>query len=214
MVVDLDLARRHLVETLADDTQRLTEFFDAAQVSVVAVTVLADGHVKLDLVVRVIRGDFSVFIRVAGNHASVNRTPTEKHGTGKGNSDVPDIPRNSGTTEHDTRERVVERLLRRHGSNADRALLPDTVARHDLFNLVDSVRERRRPLVDVLEESVREIVRNPSRAHVRGVEPRARDTLVELHELLTLFETPQERREGSDIYVGASRVSSFGGGGE
>ena len=45
-----------------------------------------------------------------------------------------------------------------------------------------------------------EIVRDSSRSNVGGVETSSRDTLVELHELLTFFETPEEGSEGSDIH--------------
>lgn len=59
MIVDLDLTRRHLVEALVDDAKTLAELLDAAEVPIVAISVLADGDVKLDLVVRVVRCDLS-----------------------------------------------------------------------------------------------------------------------------------------------------------
>lgn len=59
MIIDLDLTRRHLVEALVDDSERLTELLDTAEVPVVAVSILTDGYVKLNLVVRVVRCDFA-----------------------------------------------------------------------------------------------------------------------------------------------------------
>lgn len=60
MIVDLDLSLGHLVQTLVDDAQRLAELLNSAEVAVVAISTLADGHVELDLVVGVVRGDLAV----------------------------------------------------------------------------------------------------------------------------------------------------------
>ena len=48
MVIDLDLTSRHLVETLLNDAQRLSELLYTAQVSIVAVSVLAHWNVEFD----------------------------------------------------------------------------------------------------------------------------------------------------------------------
>lgn len=63
MVVDLDLSFGHLVETLVNNSEGLSEFLDSAQVSIVAVSVLSDRHVEFDLVVCVVRGDLSAKAR-------------------------------------------------------------------------------------------------------------------------------------------------------
>ena len=60
VIVNLDLTLRHLVEALVNDSERLSEFLDSAQVSIVAISVLSDRYVKLDLVVRVVRSNLSV----------------------------------------------------------------------------------------------------------------------------------------------------------
>lgn len=49
VVVDLDSARRHLVKTLTDDVQALAHLLNTAQVSVIAVSVLSNRDVELDL---------------------------------------------------------------------------------------------------------------------------------------------------------------------
>ena len=47
---------------------------------------------------------------------------------------------------------------------------------------------------------MREIVGYSSRSNIGSVETGTRDSLVELHELLTFLETPKERSKSSNIY--------------
>ena len=54
-VVRLDRARRHVLEALRDDAQRLPELLGAAQVTVVTIAVLADRDVKVEAVVAFVR---------------------------------------------------------------------------------------------------------------------------------------------------------------
>lgn len=56
MIINLVLPRRHLVNALLNDAQRLSELLNTAKVAVVAVSVFAYWHVKLDLVVGVVGG--------------------------------------------------------------------------------------------------------------------------------------------------------------
>lgn len=51
VVVDLVRSRRHLVATLPDNSDGLSHLLDTADVAVVAVAVLPDRYVKVDLVV-------------------------------------------------------------------------------------------------------------------------------------------------------------------
>lgn len=55
VIFDLDGTSGHLVQTLVDDAQRLTEFLHTAKITVVAVTVDTNRYVKLNLVVGIIR---------------------------------------------------------------------------------------------------------------------------------------------------------------
>ena len=48
-------------------------------------------------------------------------------------------------------------------------------------------------------EPGRQVEGDAARAEIGRVQPRARDPLVELHELLALLEHPEERRHGADI---------------
>lgn len=63
MIVDLDLTFGHLVQALVDNAQRLAELFNAAQVAIVAVAILANRDVELNLVVRVVWLSFPVRLK-------------------------------------------------------------------------------------------------------------------------------------------------------
>jgi hypothetical protein len=149
VVLDLDGASGHLVQALVDDAERLAELLHAAEVAVVAVTVDANGNVKLDLVVGVVRLGLA------------------------------DVPRNTGTTEHDTREGVVEGISSADDTNTLGTADPDTVVGQELLSLVNAVTELGSPLVDVVEKTNGKILGNTTGADVGGVETGTRDTLVE-----------------------------------
>ena len=53
---------------------------------------------------------------------------------------------------------------------------------------------------DVIAEAEGEVGVDASGADVGGVHPRARDALVELHQLLALLEPPEHRRERADVH--------------
>lgn len=170
VVVDFNGTRRDFVQALADDTQALAHLLHAAQIAVVAIAVGAHGNVELDL------GVLVVWLRLAK------------------------VPRDAAPPQHHAAEAVVERLLGGDEANADGALLPDAVARNDLLDLVDAAPKLRRPHEDVIEQPVREVEGDAARAHVCGMQPRARDALVELHELFALLEAPEEGREPAHVH--------------
>ena len=89
------------------------------------------------------------------------------------------VPGNTGTTEHDTREAVVEGIGRSHHTNTNGTRLPDAVVGKHLLSLVDAITELGSPLVNVIEKSDREILVNSSRTNVGGVETGAGNALVE-----------------------------------
>lgn len=149
VVFDLDGAGGHLVQTLVDDAQRLAELFHTAEVAVVAVTVDADGDVEIDLVVGVV-------------------------GLG-----LADVPGDTGTTEHDAGEGVVERISGADDTNTLGTADPDTVVGQELLGLVDAITELGSPLVDVVEKANGEILGNATRTDVGGVETGTGDTLIE-----------------------------------
>lgn len=140
VVVDFDLAGGHLVEALLDDAEGLPELLDAAEVAVVAVSVLADGHVELDLVVCIVGCDFA------------------------------DVPGDAGATEHHAGEAVVKSLLGGDLADANGTALPDTVTGDDLLDLINARAELGGPLVDVIEQTVGQVVCNTTGTDVGGVQ--------------------------------------------
>lgn len=149
VVLNLNGTRRHLVQTLVDDTERLTELLHTAQVTVVAVTVDTNGDIELHIAVGVIR------LR------------------------LPDIPGDTGTTEHNSSETHIEGIRGTDNANTLGSRLPDPVIRQQFLGLVDTVTELSSPLVDVVKEAERNILRNSTRANVGGVKTGTGDTLVE-----------------------------------
>lgn len=149
VVLDADGAGGHLVEALVDDAQRLAELFHAAEIAVVAVAVGADGDVEFDLVIGI------VGLALA------------------------DIPRDTGTAQHDTSEGQVQSLGGRHNTDATQTLDPDSVVSKHLLSLVDSVAELRGPLVDVVEKANGQVLVDTAGADVGGVQASTGDTLIE-----------------------------------
>lgn len=149
VVLNLDGARRHLVQTLDDNPQGLAEFLHTAEVPVVAVPVDPDGDIEIDLVVGI------VGLRLA------------------------DIPRHTGTTEHDTAETHVQGIGCVHDTNALGTGLPDPVVREKFLDFVDPVSELSGPLVDVVQQTKGNILRDTTRTNVSGVKTSTRNTLVE-----------------------------------
>jgi hypothetical protein len=123
VVLNLDGTSGHLVQALVDDAERLAELLHAAEVTVVAVTVDTNGDVELDLVVGIIRLGLA------------------------------DIPRNTGSAEHDTGEGVVESVSGADDTNTLGTADPDTVVGQELLSLVNAVTELGGPLVDVIKKT-------------------------------------------------------------
>jgi hypothetical protein len=53
---------------------------------------------------------------------------------------------------------------------------------------------------DIVEQAVGEVKRHTTWADVGGVESSARDTLVKLHQLLSLLESPKKRSESTNVH--------------
>lgn len=149
VVFHSDGTGRHLVEALMDDAEGLPEFFHAAEVAVVAISVNAHGHVEVYLIVGIVRLAF------------------------------PHVPGDARAAEHDARERVVESVGGGDDTDALGAAFPDAVVCEEFFGFVDAVAELGCPLVDVIEEADREIRVHAAGANVGRMETGAGHTFVE-----------------------------------
>ena len=149
VVLDTDRTSGHLLQALVDDAQRLTELLHADEVSVVAVAIGTNGHIKLDLIVGIIGLALS------------------------------DIPRNTRSTQHGAGEGEVQSLGGRNDTNTPQSLNPDTVVRKHLLGLIDTVAELGSPLVDVIKKTNGDILVNTTGADIGSVETGTGDSLVE-----------------------------------
>lgn len=149
VILDANGAGRHLVQALVDDTKGLAELLHTAEITIIAVAVDTNRDVELDLVIGVVRLGLA------------------------------DIPWDTGTTEHDTTETHVQSISRRDDTDALSSGFPNSVIREQFLGLVDTISELGSPLVDIVEETKREILRHTTGADVGGVETGTGDSLVE-----------------------------------
>ena len=122
-----------------NDPQTLPKLLHPAQIAIIAVAIDADRDVEFDLVIGIV-------------------------GLG-----LADVPGDARAAEHDAREGVVECVGGTHDADAFRAPDPDPVVGEELFGLVNAVAELGRPLVDVVEEAEREVLRDTAGADIGGV---------------------------------------------
>ena len=162
--------RLQAVERLVDDMQALAHLLYAHEIAVVAVAVPADGNVEAVILIAV------VGLRLA------------------------QVPGKAGGAQHRPREAPVQRVLRRDDADIDRALLEDAVFGQERLDIVDHFRKRRAPLPYVADQAGRHIPVHAAGPEIGRVEPRAAHPLVEAHQLLALFEGPQEGRQRADIH--------------
>ena len=101
------------LDRLLENARRLTQLLHAHEVAIVDVAVRADRDVE---VVRLV-----VEIRKVLAH----------------------VVRDARRAQHRAGQSVVDRLVRRHHAESDRASHPDAVARDDAVDLVDDLREVR-----------------------------------------------------------------------
>lgn len=149
VVFDSYGARWHLIEALVNDAEGLPEFFHAAEVAVVAVSVDPDWDVELYLIVRVIWLALTY------------------------------IPRYTATPKHNAGERVIESVGGGNDTDALGSAFPNSVIREQFLGFVDPIPELSSPLVDVVEEAEREVLMNAARTDVGGVKTGTGDAFIE-----------------------------------
>lgn len=133
-----------------DDAQGLAELLHSAKVAVVAVAILANRNIELDLVVGVVGLALS------------------------------DIPRDARASKHDTGKGQVQGLSGGNNTNASQSLNPDAVVGKHFFRLVDAVTKLGGPLIDVIQQTNGNVLMNTTRANVCCVKTCAGNTFVEL----------------------------------
>ncbi|WPK23943.1 hypothetical protein PUMCH_001193 [Australozyma saopauloensis] len=176
VVLNLDWALRHIVDTLFNDSQGLSELSHSTQVTVVTVTVVTNSHIEVHELVSIVWLSLS------------------------------DIIWDTGASKHNTRQGVVQSIIGGNNTNINSSVLPDTVVSTQLFGLIDSVTELGGPHVDIVQQASWQVLGNTTWSDVGSVQSSTGNTFVELHQLLSLLETPQERSQTTHIHnVGQHR---------
>jgi hypothetical protein len=139
VIFHTDWTSWHLVQALVDDAKRLAELLHSAKVTIVAVTVLANWDVEFHLVVCVVR------LALAN------------------------IPWDTGASEHDTSEGVVQGIGSRNNSNTSGSANPDTVVGQKLLGLIDTITELSSPLVNIIEQTDWDILVDTTWSDICGV---------------------------------------------
>ena len=152
------------------DRGRLTHFLHADHGAIVAIAVLADGDVELHFLVAI------VGLRLA------------------------QIPRRAGTADHDAGEAPLPRVFKRDDADVDVTLFENAVFDEQRFEIVADLQERIAEGADVFDELVRQIAADAARTEIIGVHTGAAGALVEHHQFLALFITPQRRGQRANVH--------------
>ena len=159
-----------LVNALLHDPHRLLHLFDAHQIAVPAVAVLADDDVELQL------GIALIGLRLA------------------------QVPGDVRAAQHDAGEAPFQGLLLGHHADVDVALLEDAVLGNEAFDVLQRRRELVAPAADVVDQVHRQVLVDAAGTEIVGVQTGAAGALVEHHQLLALLEAPERRRQGADVH--------------
>ena len=110
------------------------------------------------------------------------------------------VPGHAGPPDHDPGKSPVERVLPRHDTDIDIALLEYAVFGQQLFDVVQNGGEFVGPIENVVQQVFREVLVDASRPEIRRVQPGAARSLVEDHEFFAFVESPKRRRQGTHVH--------------
>src|SRR5215213_5642300 len=161
----VDGAAGHLIQGLLDDSARLPHLFEAHEVSVVGVAVLADWHVEVNV------------------------------GVGRVRPRLAYVPRDARATERRAGEPDCYRVGGGDDADSDRAPEPDSVLGEHRLVLFEAVREVVHEALHVLGEALVSVVRHAADAPRVRRQSRAELLLENLQNLLALAQRPEQHRE-------------------
>ena len=139
---------------------RLAHLLHADEIAVVAIAVLADGNVELELGV--------AFVRLG----------------------LAQIPGGARAAHHHAGEAVRPGVVELDHADIDIALLEDAVVGEQILDVVADFEERIAEGVDVGDELGRQVLMHAARPDIGGMHAAAARPLVEHHQLLALLEAP------------------------
>ena len=168
-VVGPHITSRHLVQALLDDPQALSHLQHSHKVAIIAVTVGADGHVKVHQVVSIIG------LR------------------------LPQVPLDASASQHHTAAAPVDGVLGRDHSDVDDSLLEKSVVRDQVLNFIQPLAELGDELIDIVKKADGDVLVDTSWSNISSMHSSSTGTFVELHHLLSFLEEPEEGRDATDI---------------
>src|SRR4029077_4962445 len=127
---------------------------------IVTISVAADGNLKLEVVVALVR------LRAA------------------------QIPRDASRTQHHSREAPGLGVRAINDADIDRALFENAIVDYQSVDIVEHLQEWVQKLVDVLKQSFRQILVHAARPEIGGMHAAARDPLVKRKACLTGIPPP------------------------
>src|SRR4029079_6245601 len=110
------------------------------------------------------------------------------------------IPGGARTADHDPGKAPCPRVRQFHDADVHIALLENAVVGEQAFKVVANLEEGIAKRPDVIDELLGEILVHSAGAEVIRMQAAAGGALVEHHELLALLETPERRRERTDVH--------------
>src|SRR6266542_3470900 len=146
------------------------QLLQADAIAVIAVPVLTDGDVEVELVVAFVGLRFA---QVPGCTRAANHHP--------GKAPVP-------------------RVLKLDHRDPDVALLEDAIVGQQALDVVADLQERIAEIPDVVEELRWQILMHTAGPKVIGVHPGSGGPLIEHHQLLAFLEAPQRRGQRADVH--------------
>ena len=132
-----------------DDAEGLAEFFHAAEIAVVAVSIHPDWDIKFHLVVRIIRLAFAY------------------------------IPGYAAASKHDAGKRVIKSVSSGDDTDALGSAFPYSIICEQFLCFVDTVSKLSRPLVDVVKETKGKVLMDAAGTDVGRMKAGTGDTFVE-----------------------------------
>ena len=165
------VAGRHEVDDLLDDVQALAHLLEADRVAVEGVTVGADDHVELELVV---------------GHVGLV---------------APEVPVDAGGAQQGARGGEGDGLLGRDHTHALGALGEDRLAGEEDVVLVETGRDGLAQLEDVGLPAGREVGGGTARSDEVVVHPQARDLLEERQDQLPLAPPVDHHGDGAEVHA-------------
>src|SRR3974390_89803 len=155
LIVDADrplaFMRFQLIDALLHNSHGLAHFLHAHKIAVVAVAVLANRNVEIEL------GIAFIGLRLA------------------------QVPDGAGAADHDSREAPSPSIVEAHDTDVDVTLLENAVLREQDLDVVTYFEKGVAEIPNIIDELWRQVLMHAADTKKVGMHPRARGALIEHH---------------------------------